>query len=120
MPLDPGDIARIRDMIDYAEEAIELLGELTAEQLQADRRTYLAVTRCIQVVGEAGWQLSDNFKQAHNTIPWPLIAGMRHKLVHDYGRVDFAIVHRVIVEHHPALVTQLRTILANHVPPAVP
>ena len=28
MPLDPVDIGRLRDMVDYAEEAIQLLGAL--------------------------------------------------------------------------------------------
>jgi uncharacterized protein with HEPN domain len=99
-------------MIDYAEEAIQLLGALDAIQLQADRRTFLAVSRCVEVVGEAGWKLSDAIKAAHTEIPWPLIAGMRHRLVHDYGRVDFIVVHRVIVAHLPLLISQLRAILA--------
>lgn len=118
MPLDPADVARLRDMIDYAEEAIQLLGDLTPEQLKEDRRTYLAVTRCIQIVGEAGWKLSDSFKNTQTAVPWPLIAGMRHKLVHDYGRVDFGIIHRVVAEHLLVLVGQLRMIVATNAPPA--
>jgi len=117
MPLDPADAARLRDIIDYAEEAIQLLGALTPEQLKADRRTYLAVTRCIQIVGEAGWKLSDSFKHAQTTVPWPLIAGMRHKLVHDYGRVDFGIIHRVVTEHLIVLIGQLKAILVAQGPP---
>ena len=50
---------------------------------------------------------------AHTEIPWPLIAGMRHRLVHDYGRVDYAVVHRVIIEHLPVLVAQLKAIVAS-------
>lgn len=105
-------------MIDYAEEAIQLLGDLTPDQLKEDRRTYLAVTRCIQIVGEAGWKLSDSFKITQTSVPWPLIAGMRHKLVHDYGRVDFGIIHRVVEQHLPVLVGQLRVILATGAPPS--
>jgi uncharacterized protein with HEPN domain len=112
MPLDPADAGRLRDMVDFAEEAIQLLGAMDAPQLQADRRTFLAVSRCVEVVGEAGWKLSDSLKLAHAEIPWPLIAGMRHRLVHDYGRVDYAVVHRVIVEHLPVLIAQLKAILA--------
>ncbi len=112
MPLDPADVGRLRDMIDFAEEAVQLLGHLDADQLQADRRTFLAVSRCVEVVGEAGWKLSDAVKQAHSGIPWMLIAGMRHRLVHDYGRVDFTIVHNVVVNHLPSLIQQLKTIIA--------
>lgn len=112
MPLDPEDVGRLRDMIDYAQEAMDLLGKMTAEQMAADRRTFLAVSRCVEVVGEAGWKLSDDIKKAHTPIPWPLIAGMRHRLVHDYGRVDTGIVHNVITKHLQPLIVQLKAILA--------
>ncbi len=36
---------------------------------------------------------------------------MRHRLVHDYGRVDYLVVHRVIGVHLPVLIGQLRAIL---------
>ena len=71
------------------------------------------MSRCVEVLGEAGWKLSDTIKTSHTAIPWPLITGMRHRLVHDYGRVDYAVVHRVIVEHLPVLIGQLKAILSN-------
>lgn len=111
MPLDQEDLGRLRDMIDYSQEAIVLLGPMTAEQMVADRRTFLAVSRCVEIVGEAGWKLSDKLKHAHTAIPWPLIAGMRHRLVHDYGRVDSSVVHKVITQHLPTLIVQVQTIL---------
>lgn len=113
MRLEPADIAKLSDMIDYAQDAIDLLGTMTAEQMIADRRTFLAVSRCVEVVGEAGWKLSDDLKKAHTAIPWPLIAGMRHRLVHDYARVDPGIVHKVIVQHLPPLIGQLKMIIAQ-------
>ena len=117
MLLDCQDIGRLRDMLDYSEEGIALLGSMTVEQMVADRRTFLAVSRCVEIVGEGGWKLSDNLKQAHTAIPWPLIAGMRHRLVHDYGRVDISVIHKVISQHLPPLIVQVRAIL-GHVEPS--
>ncbi len=113
MPLEPQDVGRLRDMIDYGQEAIALLGPMTVEQMVADRRTFLAVSRCVEIVGEAGWKLSDSLKQAHTTVPWPLIAGMRHRLVHDYGRVDSDVIHKVISQHLAPLIADLKAILAQ-------
>lgn len=113
MPLEPEDVGRRRDMIDFGQEAIDLLGAMTVEQMAADRRTFLAVSRCVEIVGEAGWKLSDNLKNAYTTIPWPLIAGMRHRLVHDYGRVDSGVVFKVITQHIPPLIVQIKAILAQ-------
>lgn len=113
MPLDPEDVGRLRDMIDYAQEAIDLLGSMTSEQMVADRRTFLAVSRCVEIVGEAGWKLSDGLKNAHTAIPWPLIAGMRHRLVHDYGRVDSSVVHKVVTQHLAPLIEQIKAIMVQ-------
>jgi uncharacterized protein with HEPN domain len=113
MQFEPEDSGRLRDMIDFGQEAIDLLGVMTVEQMAADRRTFLAVSRCVEIVGEAGWKLSDNLKNAYTTIPWPLIAGMRHRLVHDYGRVDSGVVFKVITQHLPPLIVQIKAILAQ-------
>lgn len=119
MPLEPDDVGRLRDMLDFGQEAVDLLGTMTVEQMVADRRTFLAVSRCVEIVGEAGWKLSDQLKHAHTAIPWPLIAGMRHRLVHDYGRVDSSVVHKVITQHIPPLMVQIQAIL-THEGPAKP
>lgn len=78
----------------------------------ADQKTVFAVCYGIQVVGEAAWKLSDPLKKAHPEIPWPLIAGMRHRLVHDYGRTDETIVFQVATMHLPKLVEQVKAILS--------
>ncbi|MDQ3101993.1 MAG: DUF86 domain-containing protein [Bacteroidota bacterium] len=39
--------------------------------------------------------LSKELRSAHAEVPWPLIIGMRHRLVHDYFRIDTAIVAEV-------------------------
>jgi uncharacterized protein with HEPN domain len=114
MPLEPQDVGRLQDMIDYGHEAIRLLGSMTIEQMVADRRTFLAVSSCVEIIGEAGWKLSDDLKHANTTISWPLIAGMRHRLVPDYGRVDSAVIHKVISQHLAPLIEQRQGILAQH------
>ena len=70
------------------------------------------------MVGEAAWKLSDTVKKANTTIPWPLIAGMRHRLVHDYGRTDETVVYQVATVHLPKFMEQVRAILAQQGPAA--
>lgn len=57
--------------------------------------------------------MPDPIKRSHPQVPWPLIAGMRHRLVHDYGAVDFGTIHRVVSEHLPELLRQVRMILVD-------
>ena len=60
----------------------------------ADENLRLALTHLVQIIGEAGRQVSREFSDRHPEIPWADIVGMRHKVVHDYLGVDEDIVCR--------------------------
>jgi uncharacterized protein with HEPN domain len=113
MPLDAADLARLRDVIIFGEKVAAIIAGVSREQFQIDAKTLFAVCYGIQVVGEAAWKLSDGFKQTHPTIPWPMIANMRHRLVHDYGRTDETVVYQVATVHLPQLIEQARKIQAS-------
>lgn len=112
MSLDPDDAARLEDMIEFGNKVVAMVGGMSLSQFMADEKCVFAVCYGIQVVGEAGWKLSDRIKMEHSEIPWPLIAGMRHRLVHDYGRTDESVVFTVATVHLPTLLRQVRAILA--------
>jgi uncharacterized protein with HEPN domain len=116
MQLDPLDAGRLRDVIAYGEKVRTMVGGLSQQEFQADTKTFFAVCYGIQVVGEAAWKLSDQVKKANTAIPWPLIAGMRHRLVHDYGRTDENVIYQVATVHLPKLLEQVREILAQQGP----
>jgi uncharacterized protein with HEPN domain len=113
MQLDPQDAGRLGDIVTYGEKVQDMVAGLTREAFMADAKTFFAVCYGIQVVGEATWKVSDGLKKAHTTIPWPLIAGMRHRLVHDYGRTDENIIYQVATAHLPQLIAQVKAILAK-------
>lgn len=112
MPLDPEDVGRLGDIQAYGSRAVRHLGALTQAEFVADEKTYDSVVRCLAIVGEAAWKLTKPFQQSHPEIPWTLISGMRHRLVHDYGGVDNVTVYRVATSSLPTLVKQVEAILA--------
>jgi uncharacterized protein with HEPN domain len=77
---------------------------------------YCSVMHVIQVVGGAATKVSDAFKTAHPEIPWKATSGMRHRLVHDYTRIDGPTVWRVVQTDLPPLIAQLEPL----VPPENP
>lgn len=113
-PLDLVDAGRLGDIIVYGERAIRHLGGLDQVAFVADEKTYDSAVRCLAVVGEAVFKLPKPFQAAHPTIPWHLIAAMRHRLVHDYGGVDNATVYRVLKNDLPSLIVEVRAILSQH------
>ena len=116
MPLEVKDRARLRDMALHARDAMTILGSRTQEEMEADLGTRHGMVRCVEVIGEAGHQVSATTQAALTTIPWHLMWGMRNRLIHDYGNTDFRIVYKVVREELPGLVTSIEAFLAQHSP----
>jgi uncharacterized protein with HEPN domain len=114
MPLDERDESRLRDMQTYSREAVALLGSMTLPELEAHTMARLAVTRCVEIIGEAGHKVSAPVQATLPAIPWHRMYSMRNRLIHDYGNTNYDIVFRVVREELPGLVTILDSYLAQH------
>ena len=53
-------------------------------------------------------KLTEEFKLSKINIPWTDIAGLRNRIVHDYGNVDLSIVYDTLTEDVPWLIDQLK------------
>ncbi|MBQ8152804.1 MAG: DUF86 domain-containing protein [Prevotella sp.] len=82
------DKGRLEDIIEYSTNVTMLIEGYSLEALIADKRTYYSVMKNIEVVGEAAYMLTKAFKKSHPEIPWKVVQGMRHVLVHDYATID--------------------------------
>ena len=83
----------------------------TQDEIAADRKLQLALTRLIEIVGEAATRVSQETRLRHPVIPWPEMVGMRNRLIHGYDMVDWAVLQSTIAVDLPQLVTQLEAIL---------
>ena len=66
--------------------------------------------RLIQI-SENSVKLSAVFRETHDDIPWQAIKGMRNKIVHDYGDVNFDIIYQTISDDIPEIFEKLKSIL---------
>lgn len=103
-------------MLAYARDAIHLLGDRSLEQMTEDLAIRLALIRCVEVIGEAGHQVSAEIQSALPTIPWHAMWGMRNRLVHDYGNTNYKILYGVVTANLPGLVATIETFLAAQDP----
>ena len=97
----------LKDMLESAKEAVALLGERSVAELDADRRTLLAVSLALQTVGEAASRVSLQGRSVVTGVAWEKIVGMRHRLVHGYRTRSTAIVFATVKEHLPPLILAL-------------
>lgn len=105
------DPVSLRHMLDHAREAVQLVHGKTRSDLDSDRLLNLALARLLEVVGEAATRVSASFQQAHPEVPWPLIIGLRNRLIQGYDQVDFDIMWIIIEEDLPPLIRSLESIL---------
>jgi uncharacterized protein with HEPN domain len=72
-----------------------------------NQKDQFAITRAIEIVGEAASRLSPAYRAAHGGVPWRSIIGMRHRIVHDYDDIDLHVVWHVATEEPPRLLSTL-------------
>ena len=84
------DEQRIQTMIQTWQELSRQIEErgITPELLLHDAYTQWAVTTPLYQIGEQVYQLTPELKQRHPDIPWNVVSGLRHRLVHNYEGVN--------------------------------
>lgn len=70
------------------------------------------VFRLIQI-SENARRLTDEYREKHAVIPWTAISGLRNRLVHDYGNVDFSIVYDTLKNDISALMNVIESGLSK-------
>lgn len=73
-------------------------GITSAEELDNDPLRKHATTYNVQIIGEAIYKLTFEFKNNHPETPWRMIEKSRHILVHDYYQVEMNILWSIITE----------------------
>ncbi|MCU0688275.1 MAG: DUF86 domain-containing protein [Phycisphaerales bacterium] len=111
MPLDPDDLAYVRDMQDACARIARYISGQTLATFVADDLVRSAVERQIEIIGEAARHVSDRTKLQHPEIAWRPIVAQRHILAHEYGGVQPELIWRVASVHVPHLRTQLKVIV---------
>jgi len=103
----------IEDMIEYLDHAISFTQGVSLEAFEANTEKYLAVSRAMEIVGEAAKQLSPEIRSKHSNIDWRAIIGFRDVLAHAYLSLKSEIVWDSAVNKAPTTRDELLRILAE-------
>ena len=102
------DLIFVDQMLDHALKISGYLKDTNRQTFDSDEKLRLALIHLLQIVGEAARQISTEFQQQHPTVQWKAIMGMRHRIVHEYLRVDEDIVWETCTHRIPELIDQLQ------------
>lgn len=105
------DPAWLLDMLTAARAVSAFVAGRTWEDYQADLLLRSAVERQVEIIGEAARGISEKFKAAHPEIPWRPVMAQRHRLAHEYGEIDDALIWNVATFHVPRLIEQVQPLI---------
>ena len=101
----------LSDILDSGHAIQEFVKGLSFEEFCKDRKTYSAVIREFEVIGEAVGKCFEKLKQRHSDVEWQDIKDFRNLLIHEYFGVDLEIVWRAVQDDLPALIDAINEIL---------
>ncbi|MCI0551783.1 MAG: DUF86 domain-containing protein [Anaerolineae bacterium] len=101
----------IEDILQASQEILDFTRDIhTVDEFGKDRRTFLAVVRSFEVIGEAARQMPRGFKSEHPEIPWREVASLRNVIAHEYFGLDNEIIWDVIQTQIPDLIEKFQAL----------
>lgn len=107
------DPLRIKHMLDAIHNVNMYMKGRSEDDLVNNSMLFYAVVKNIEIIGEAAYKLTNDFKESHPDTPWRQIVSMRHILVHGYYQVTADEIFNVCQQDLPILLQQLSSYFAE-------
>lgn len=101
------DNERLEHMLDAMRIIDNGIRKYSLEQIKNDPIVYYGFVKQVEIIGEATYMLTKEFRETHTEVLWNKIEGMRHVLVHGYYAINPQQLLRVITEDIPVLRPQI-------------
>lgn len=106
--------AFLYDMLESARVIRGYVAGVTFEAFWENREKRDAVAMRIAAIGDAARHVTKATESAVPAVPFHNICGMRNRLAHDYGQVDFREVWSVAQQDIEPLIAALEDYFARH------
>lgn len=97
------DRARVLHMRDATRQALEFAANRSRADLDTDAMLMLALTRLLEIIGEAAKNVSEPTRALAPGIPWRAIAGTRDRIAHGYFDINLDTVWDILTLDLPKL-----------------
>jgi len=105
------EIMYLQDITQSCEKILRFTNGLIQENLVKDEKTYDAVVRNLEIIGEAAKNVSKELRDQLPTVEWRKITGMRDMFTHAYFGIDNNILCDVVQHKVPQLAKAINAFL---------
>jgi uncharacterized protein with HEPN domain len=93
----------LEDIQESCSRVLRYTTGMTFEQFKKDDKTYDAVMRNLEIIGEASKRLPDNIRATMPDIEWSKATGLRNIVAHAYFGISDEIVWDVVQNKIPSM-----------------
>ena len=103
----------LSDILEAARLAQTFIDGVTFEEFSRNVEKYYAVTRALEIIGEAAAHIPEEMRERYPDVPWSQMVGMRNVLIHGYSGVSTAVLWRTVKEDIPTLKKALEGVIGD-------
>ncbi|MCA9934410.1 MAG: DUF86 domain-containing protein [Anaerolineales bacterium] len=103
----------LRDILTATNRALGFVAGVTLDEFLADVEKQFAVTRALEIIGEAARYIPQEIRTQYPDLPWREMIGMRNIVIHNYFGVDETVIWRTVQEDLPVLQTAVTQVITQ-------
>jgi uncharacterized protein with HEPN domain len=103
----------LQDILDAVNAIEQFRSGIEFQGFSQNLEKIFAVSRAIEIIGEAVKRIPDSVISQYLDILWRDITGMRDKLIHDYFNTDVEIIWKAVQQDVPQLKIMISRVLED-------
>ncbi|MCL5420206.1 MAG: DUF86 domain-containing protein [Candidatus Parvarchaeota archaeon] len=103
----------ISEIYNALKRASDQLKNVSLDAFMDSRDKQDIVIRNLEIAGEAVNQLLNHFPdmKANSKINWSDLIALRNIIAHQYFRIDYEVIYKIVVETLPSLIPEIKKLL---------
>ena len=97
------DVERLHHMLEAINVLIDYKNHHVLEDAKSDPIVYYGLVKHVEIIGEAVYKLTLEYRSNHPVLNWDDIERMRHVLVHGYYKIRLDQLWETIVTDIPSI-----------------
>lgn len=107
------DLERLNHILDAINVLIENKDKHTFDEMASDAIVFFGFVKHVEIIGEAVYKLTKEYRDSHPDVEWSTIERMRHVLVHGYYKIRPIQLWETIQTDIPELKPTIEKLIAD-------